>query len=76
MNPVVYGLPNCDTCRKARNWLARFEVAHDFVDYRANPVPAATLKDLGGAARWLGEAGQQVVHHLAQPAAATQEPRQ
>ena len=52
MNPVVYGLPNCDTCKKARNWLARFEVAHDFVDYRANPVPAATLKDwaaqLGG----------------------------
>ena len=52
MNPVLYGLPTCDTCRKARNWLARFEVAHDFVDYRANPVPAATLKawaaQLGG----------------------------
>ncbi|HTM28274.1 MAG TPA: arsenate reductase, partial [Rhodanobacter sp.] len=27
MNPVLYGLPTCDTCRKARNWLARFEVA-------------------------------------------------
>jgi Spx/MgsR family transcriptional regulator len=49
---TLYGLPNCDTCRKARNWLTRFEVDHAFVDYRANPVPAATLKiwaqQLGG----------------------------
>ncbi|HXE66162.1 MAG TPA: Spx/MgsR family RNA polymerase-binding regulatory protein [Rhodanobacteraceae bacterium] len=52
MNATLYGLPTCDTCRKARNWLDRFGVAHTFVDYRANPVPAATLKDwarqLGG----------------------------
>ena len=41
---TLYGLPNCDTCKKARNWLARFDVPHDFVDYRANPVPADTLK--------------------------------
>lgn len=49
---TLYGLPNCDTCRKARNWLGRFLVDHVFVDYRANPVPAATLKEwakqLGG----------------------------
>jgi Spx/MgsR family transcriptional regulator len=49
---VLYGLPTCDTCRKARNWLKRFDVEHRFVDYRAEPVPAATLKDwayqLGG----------------------------
>lgn len=51
-NPVLYGLTTCDTCRKARNWLKRFDIAHDFVDYRANPVPAPTLEDwadqLGG----------------------------
>ena len=41
---TLYGLPNCDTCKKARNWLARFDVPYDFVDYRANPVPAETLK--------------------------------
>ena len=49
---TLYGLDKCDTCRKARNWLARFEVPHEFVDYRARPVPPATLKDwaatLGG----------------------------
>ncbi len=49
---TLYGLPHCDTCKKARNWLNRFEVGHVFVDYRAQPVPAATLKEwsqqLGG----------------------------
>jgi len=49
---TVYGLANCDTCKKARNWLARFGVAHAFVDYRDQRVPADTLKDwarqLGG----------------------------
>lgn len=52
MNPVLYGLSTCDTCRKARNWLVRFDVTHEFVDYRTHPVPAATLNDwaaqLGG----------------------------
>jgi len=52
MSVALYGLTTCDTCRKARNWLDRFEVAYTFVDYRANPVPAATLKSwaqqLGG----------------------------
>lgn len=49
---VIYGLDKCDTCRKARNWLARFEVPHTFVDYRAERVPPETLKawaaQLGG----------------------------
>ena len=45
---ILYGLPTCDTCRKARNWLARFDVAHTFVDYRAQPVAADTLKAWAG----------------------------
>ncbi|HET6554502.1 MAG TPA: Spx/MgsR family RNA polymerase-binding regulatory protein [Dyella sp.] len=52
MSATLYGLTTCDTCRKARNWLDRFEVPYTFVDYRANSVPAATLKtwaqQLGG----------------------------
>ena len=48
----VYGLDTCDTCRKARNWLQRFDVPHQFVDYRAQRVPAESLKawaaQLGG----------------------------
>jgi cyanophycin synthetase len=49
---LVYGLDACDTCRKARNWLKRFDIGHEFVDYRANPVAPEILKDwaarLGG----------------------------
>ncbi len=49
---ILYGLNNCDTCKKARNWLKRFEIAHDFVDYRDNRQTPETLvewKDtLGG----------------------------
>ncbi|MCW8809160.1 MAG: Spx/MgsR family RNA polymerase-binding regulatory protein [Rhodanobacter sp.] len=52
MTITLYGLPNCDTCRKARNWLGRFEVPHEFVDYRANPLSPTVLKawaqQLGG----------------------------
>ena len=52
MTNTIYGLDNCDTCRKARNWLTRFGVEHTFVDYRVNRVPADTLKSwalqLGG----------------------------
>ena len=52
MITTLYGLPTCDTCRKAKNWLQRFDVPFDFIDYRVHPVPAATLKDwaqqLGG----------------------------
>ena len=40
---TVYGLANCDTCRKARKWLDRFGVAHDFVDYRDRRQTPETL---------------------------------
>ena len=50
--PTVYGLVACDTCRKARNWLLRAGVEHEFVDYREQRVEPAALKDwarqLGG----------------------------
>lgn len=49
---VLYGLANCDTCRKARKWLERFGIEHRFVDYREQrPSPEAFVewKDrLGG----------------------------
>lgn len=43
MTVVLYGLSNCDTCKKARNWLQRFGVAHDFVDYREQRIAAEQL---------------------------------
>ena len=42
---TLYGLNNCDSCKKARNWLERFHIAHAFVDYRDQPQSPATLVD-------------------------------
>jgi Spx/MgsR family transcriptional regulator len=41
---TVYGLANCDTTKKARNWLTRFAIAHEFVDYRDQRQAPDTLK--------------------------------
>jgi len=51
MTIAVYGLNTCDTCKKARNWLARHKVEHEFIDYRAHPVPPPILKE------WAKKAG-------------------
>jgi len=52
MTVTIYGLTKCSTCVKARGWLDAHKVAHVFIDYRDNPVSAATLSDwakqLGG----------------------------
>ncbi len=47
----VYGLEKCSTCYKARKWLARHDVAHEFVDYREHRVEASLLK------QWARDAG-------------------
>ncbi len=46
----IYGLKNCDSCRKARKWLEAEGVAFDFVDYRAAPVTATELQAWADAA--------------------------
>lgn len=60
MGVTVYGLAKCDTCRKARNWLTRFDIDHQFVDYRDQRIEPATLKawadQLGGFDRLLNRA--------------------
>ena len=52
MSLTLYGLPNCDTCKKAQNWLKRIERPFTFVDYRSNPVApemlSAWAEQLGG----------------------------
>lgn len=48
---TVYGLKNCDTCKKASKWLERFGVEYQFIDYRDNkPTPETLLE-------WAGKAG-------------------
>jgi Spx/MgsR family transcriptional regulator len=47
----IYGIPNCDTVKKARAWLVEHGVAHDFHDFKKHGVPEAELE------LWLAELG-------------------
>jgi Spx/MgsR family transcriptional regulator len=38
---VLHGIPNCDTVKKARAWLAAQGLEHDFHDFKKQGVPAA-----------------------------------
>lgn len=44
MSIDIYGLNNCDTCRKARKWLDRHDIEHRFIDYRDEPATPPMLK--------------------------------
>jgi Spx/MgsR family transcriptional regulator len=48
---TVYGIPNCDTVKKARAWLASHGVAYSFHDFRKDGLEGAQL------ARWCAELG-------------------
>jgi len=43
MQPVVYGIPNCDTVKRARAWLAERGAAHAFHDFKKAGLPASRL---------------------------------
>lgn len=40
---IVYGLKNCDTCRKALSWLGQEKIAHRFVDLRADGISKSDI---------------------------------
>ena len=48
----MYGLKNCDTCRKARKWLDAEGLDHRFHDVRADGLDATTLQGWIGAVGW------------------------
>jgi Spx/MgsR family transcriptional regulator len=41
---TVYGIPNCDTVKKARNWLDTHGIAYAFHDFKKAGVHAALLR--------------------------------
>jgi Spx/MgsR family transcriptional regulator len=56
----VYGIPNCDTMKKARAWLAEAGIAATLHDYKTQGVDAALLEtwvDRFGWDRLLNRAG-------------------
>lgn len=48
---TLYGIPNCDTVKRAREWLSTHGVAYRFHDFRKEGVPADRL------AAWVASAG-------------------
>ena len=40
---ILYGIPNCDTVKRARAWLEGQRRDHAFHDYKKQGVPAARL---------------------------------
>lgn len=41
---TLYGIPNCDTCRKARKWLDAAGIEHRFHDFREDGLEAGPLE--------------------------------
>jgi Spx/MgsR family transcriptional regulator len=51
MSLTLYGIPNCDTVKKARVWLDGKGLAYTFHDYKKQGADAAQV------ARWVAQAG-------------------
>jgi arsenate reductase (glutaredoxin) len=49
---IVYGIPNCDTVKRARAWLAAQGVAHAFHDFKKAGVPPVRLDAWLAALGW------------------------
>lgn len=49
---TVYGIPNCDTVKKARAWLAAQGVASTFHDFKKQGVPESRLAAWEQAVGW------------------------
>lgn len=55
MSLEFYGIPNCDTVKKARTWLGARELAYTFHDYKKEGADAGKLE------KWVAEAGVDTV---------------
>ena len=49
---VLYGIPNCDTVKRARAWLHERGQAHEFHDFKKAGVPPARLDAWIAAVGW------------------------
>lgn len=49
---TMYGIKNCDTIKKARDWLADHKRDYAFHDYKASGIDRATLTGWAGKVGW------------------------
>ncbi|MFT5224828.1 MAG: arsenate reductase [Polaribacter sp.] len=52
---TIYGIANCDTIKKAKQWLTQRELAFEFHDYRKQGLDPALLRN------WVNELGWEVL---------------
>ena len=55
MTLIVYGIKNCDTCRKALKWLEAESIEHEYHDFRAHGLSDREL------IRWVDAQGWETV---------------
>ena len=68
MSIALYGIPTCNSCKKARKWLTDRNIDHTWIDLRATPPSNAQIRNWvntlgtkplkntsGGSYRALGE---------------------
>ena len=51
--PLLFGIPNCDTVRKARKWLDEHGLTHEFIDLRADRPSTKKIS------QWLSAVGSE-----------------
>ncbi|KLT73561.1 hypothetical protein PL75_02510 [Neisseria arctica] len=51
----IYGIPNCDTVKKARRWLEENQVAYEFIDFKKTPPDKALIE------KWLADIPMEVL---------------
>ena len=52
MNLTIYGIPNCDSVKKARDWFDVHGITYTFHDYKKQGVPETLLRQWVKARGW------------------------
>ncbi len=52
---TLYGIPNCDTVKKAMNWLKKHTIPFQFHDYKLSGISSKDLRS------WCGQTGWEII---------------
>jgi len=52
---LIYGIPNCDTVKRARKWLDDEGISYQFVNFKKDGIKT------GDVSRWIEQAGADIV---------------
>jgi len=48
----VFGIPNCDSCRRTRQWLDDNSIDHEFHDFRKDGIDGSLLERIATGSDW------------------------